>query len=464
VRDLFFVAYLAALLALGFRRPFMFVLVYAYVDIVSPQRLSYYLLNSVPVSLIVAALAMGGWLLADSKRDFRIAPRQWLMLLLLAYAAMTTFNADFPLEAQDKWSWVWKALMWAIFLPWALRTRLRIEAYLLFMMLSAAAIVIVGGIKTAASGGGYGALNLMIADNSGLYEGSTIAAVAVAIVPIILWLARFGTVFPTDWRVKLFAYNLVFACLLIPVGTEARTGVVCIGVLAVLMLRDVKRRLVYISLVGLACLAAIPMLPQSFTSRMETISGYQSDSSASTRLAVWAWTWDYVQDHPLGGGFDAYRQNRVRVQTVSTEGQGNVQVVDQQLMEDKARAYHSSYFEMLGEQGFPGLLLFLLIHVGGVVRMEVLRRRYRKAEAEQAWISPLATALQSAQIIYLVASLFVGIGFQPFIYMLVGVQIGFDMLVGRKAKARLGAASAAAGAEAKALPGARPGTKRPRAV
>src|SRR3954467_15082646 len=90
VRDLFFVGFLVALLALGFRRPFLFVLAYAYVDIVSPQHLSYFLLNAVPLSMIVAALAIGGWALADDKKGFAIAPRQWLMILLLAYAGFTT--------------------------------------------------------------------------------------------------------------------------------------------------------------------------------------------------------------------------------------------------------------------------------------------------------------------------------------------------------------------------------------
>ena len=52
MRDLAFVGYLLALLALGFRRPFLFVLAYAYVDIVSPQHLSYFLLNAVPLSMI----------------------------------------------------------------------------------------------------------------------------------------------------------------------------------------------------------------------------------------------------------------------------------------------------------------------------------------------------------------------------------------------------------------------------
>src|SRR3546814_18973318 len=84
------------------------------------------------------------------------------MLILLAYAGWTTLRADLYADALFKWEWVWKAMAWAIFLPLTLRTRLRIESYLLFMILSAGAIVIVGGIKTMLSGGGYGALSLMV--------------------------------------------------------------------------------------------------------------------------------------------------------------------------------------------------------------------------------------------------------------------------------------------------------------
>ena len=432
MRDLVFIGFLLAFFALAFRRPFLFVLAYAYVDIVSPQHLSYYLLNSVPISMIAAALAFGSWLIADRKAELTFGPRQCLMTLLLVYAGITTLNADFPVEAAAKWAWVWKSMIWAIFLPLALRTRLRVEAYLLVMVLAASSIIIVGGIKTAVSGGGYGVLHLMVENNSGLYEGSTISTVAIAIVPVILWLAKHGTIFPRDWRVRLFAANLIFACLLIPVGTEARTGLVCIAVLVILMLRDVKRRLLYMALVAAAGLAAIPFLPQTFTSRMETISTYQADQSASTRLAVWAWTWDYAQDHPLGGGFDAYLQNSFRTNMVAAPGEGAVEVRDWTVLEDQGRAYHSSYFEMLGEQGFPGLILFLLIHGIGLIRMEILRRRHYRAEGHTAWISPLASALQNAQIIYLVGSLFVGIAYQPFVWMLLGVQIGFDAWVKRR--------------------------------
>jgi len=432
VRDLAFIAFLGALFGLGFRRPFLFVLTYVYIDIVSPQRLTYLLLNSVPISLIAVALAVGGWLMFDDKRDVRLAPRQGLILLLMLYCGVTTLTADFPVDAVGKWEWVWKALAFAIFLPLTLRTKLRIEALLLFMILSASSIVIVGGIKTIASGGGYGELNLMVSNNSGLYEGSIISTVAICIIPLILWFTRHGTIFKPDWRVNLFCYALVFACLLIPVGTSARTGLLCIGLLALLLLRDAKRRLLYVALIAAAPVVALPFLPPSFLARMDTIRTYKGDSSASTRVAVWQWTIDYAKTHPFGGGFEAYRGNHVRYDRIVVEGEGNNQVIKRALEEDKSRAYHSSYFEMLGEQGYPGLALWLLINLIGVVRMEVLRWRYLRGPAETLWAGQLASGLQMAHLIYMLGGAFVGIAFQPFVYMLVGAQIGLDTYLARK--------------------------------
>ncbi|WBY09561.1 putative O-glycosylation ligase, exosortase A system-associated [Sphingomonas sp. 7/4-4] len=432
MRDLAFIAFLAALLATGFRRPFLFVLAYAYIDIVSPQRLTYLLLNSVPISMLAVALAVAGWLAFDDKKDVRVAPRQFLIVLLLGYCLYTTLHADFPIEAKDKWEWVWKALAFAAFLPLTLRTRLRIESLLLFMVLSAASIIIVGGIKTVGSGGGYGELNLMVTNNSGLYEGSTISTVAIAIIPLIVWFTRHGTIFAPDWKVKTFSYALIFACLLIPVGTSTRTGLLCIGLLALLMIRDTKRKFVYLAALGGLGLVAVPFLPSAFTERMETIKTYQADASASTRIAVWKWTMDYVKTRPLGGGFEAYRQNQIRYEKVAVQEDGGQAKVDRSVEVDKARAYHSAYFEMLGEQGYPGLAIWLLINVAGLFRMEVLRQRYRKPEPGQEWIGPLASALQSAHIIYLLGAVFIAIAFQPFVYMLIGAQIGLDTYCGRK--------------------------------
>jgi probable O-glycosylation ligase (exosortase A-associated) len=332
VRDLAFIAFLVALFGMGFKRPFLLVLAYVYIDIVSPQRLTYLLLNAVPISLIAVTLAVGGWAVSDDKSGTRIAPRQILIVLLLLYCWITLQFADFPLEAHDTWEWVWKALAFAVFLPFTLRTRTRIEGLLLFMILSAGTIIIVGGIKTIVTrGGGYGELDLMVNNNSGIYEGSTISTVAVAIIPLIIWFTRWGTVFKPDWRVKLFALALIFSCMLIPVGTSTRTGLVCIGLLAVTEFRTVKRKGLYIAALCAMGVAAIPLLPSAFTDRMSTIKTYQSDESASTRIAVWNWTMDYARQHPFGGGFEAYRGNKLRYILHEADGR-------ERIATDQARA------------------------------------------------------------------------------------------------------------------------------
>jgi hypothetical protein len=84
MRDLFFVGYLGLLMLMAFKRPFLFTLVYAYIDIIAPQRLSYFLLNSIPLSLILFALSFLGFLVGDDKRDVRVSPRWALLLVLLA--------------------------------------------------------------------------------------------------------------------------------------------------------------------------------------------------------------------------------------------------------------------------------------------------------------------------------------------------------------------------------------------
>ena len=423
--SVFLFLFVAGMLALGLRRPFVWVLAYLYVDIVAPQKISYNLLASIPTSLIVFCAAFGGWMLVDDKRDSRFSLRQALLFFLLVYCGVTTLGADFPVDAANKWSWVWKALVFAMFLPLTLRTRLRIESTVLVMVLSAASIIITGGIKTVFGGGGYGSLKFFVNDNTGLYEGSIISCVAIAIIPLILWLVKHGTIFPRDWMVRLFAFALTGACLLIPVGTEARTGLLCIGLLGVLSLRTVKRRFLYVALAGAVAFATVPFLPESYTKRMSTIENHKSDESASTRVAVWQWTYDFAKEHPFGGGFDAYRQNRLNIQTAKTEADGNTVAVEVDDIQDQARAYHSSYFEMLGEQGWPGLFVWLWLQALGLWQMERLRRRWKdRTGPGQTWQAPLATALQHAQLIYLVGSLFVGIAYQPFVLMLIGLQCG----------------------------------------
>ncbi len=435
--DIAFLAFIGYVLVLGIRRPFLWVLLYVYIDILAPQRIGYSIIASLPVSLIAFAAAFGGWLALDRKQGARFTIRQGLMLALLVYCWWTTGNADFPAEAATKWDWVWKALLFAIFLPLTLTTRARIEGLALMLVLAIATIVIGTGMKTVLGGGGYENLKFFVNDNSGIYESSTLATVAIGLIPMIWWFVRHGTVFRPHWAVTAFAAALTFACLLVPIGTEARTGLLCIAALGVLMLRYTRHRLLFIAGAGVLGLTALPFLPQSYYERMATIAAPGGDESASTRVAVWQWTLDYVDEKPFGGGFDAYRGNRFSYVMPVKQVTGNTTTVEYKEVVDEGRAFHSSVFEMLGEQGWPGLAIWLALHGLGLWQMERIQRRWRGLEDEaERWIAPFAAALQMGAVIYLVGALFQGIAYQPVMLMLVGLQIGLHSYCQRIESAR----------------------------
>ncbi|BDI59964.1 putative O-glycosylation ligase, exosortase A system-associated [Qipengyuania nanhaisediminis] len=437
--DLVFLAFIGFVLLLGLRRPFLWVLLYVYIDILAPQRIGYSIIQDIQVSLIAFAAAFGGWLVLDRKEGARFSVRQALLLLLLVYCWWTLQGAEFPEEAAEKWDWVWKALVFAIFLPLTITTRARIEALALTLTLSVATIVIGTGMKTVLGGGGYGNLKFFVQDNSGIYESSTLATVAIALIPLIVWFTRFGTVFRPHWAVSAFAGALIFASLLIPVGTEARTGLVCIAALGLLLLRYVRQRLVFIVAAGAIGLAALPFLPPSYYERMATIAEPGGDQSASTRVAVWEWTLDYAEENPLGGGFDSYRANSFTYRMPVRNEVGNTASVQYEEVTDEARAFHSAFFEVLGEQGYPGLAIWLVLHALGLWQMERIYRRWRGRDSEEErWISPLAACLQMASLVYLVGALFQGIAYQPVMLMIVALQVGLYSYVKRLESLRRG--------------------------
>ena len=417
MRDIAIVLMLLFLFAAACKRPFLMTLAYLYVDVVQPQEVSYYLVNSVPVSLIFGAAAVLFFLLFDDKRHLHFGRLQALMLLFLAWITFTTFNAQLPEQAWVKWDPAWKAIAFGAFMPFVLRTRQRIEAGLLFLVLCVGALTISGGMKTLAGGGGYGTMSLFVDSNTGLYEGSTISAIAIAVIPLILYLYQFNRIVPKSRMTWLLAAGLIFAALLIPIGTEARTGLVCIAVLAGLLFLRVKRKFIYLAAATVLAVAVVPLLPETFTGRMSTIKSYDEDNSASTRLAVWGWTLDFVREHPLGGGFSAYKLNEIEVEVQRRSGDDSNSSERTVTIQDEARAFHSSYFETLGEHGYPGLLIYLAMLFTALWQLRRLYQRFKTSE-ENHWIADLARSLGHTLIIYMVGSIFIGIAFQSTLYFM----------------------------------------------
>ena len=92
---------------------------------------------------------------------------------------------------------------------------------------------------------------------------------------------------------------LVITYIAATLGTFARTGLVSLLLLGILLLWQSKRRVLVgaFMLLTAACLLAV--VGPEWQARMETIG--TSDASAASRIDAWTWALQYVQEHPFGG-------------------------------------------------------------------------------------------------------------------------------------------------------------------
>jgi probable O-glycosylation ligase (exosortase A-associated) len=393
----------------GIVAPFVIGLGYVWVDTFSPQRIAYSFLNEIPVSAIMAVAAAGAYLLIDRKAP----PRpNMILVLILAMAGWVTYTSETVLLVPEfgwaKWDWAIKTICFAAFMPFLFRSRVQIEAFLQVYIFSAAIQIVPYGIKTIISGGSYHANLGLLSGNSGLAEGSTLATVATMGVPIALWLRRYTIILPRIKLVNLMYLGLAIAAVSASIGTFERTGLVAIMIVAVgfwLQSKHKVRYAIYGAIVG-AIAALYVIRPDSeWLERMSTITHYNQDSSAEGRILVWKWTLNFVKTHPFGGGFNSYV-----IDTIEFPGaDGSAAYVVH------GKAFHSMYFEMLGEHGWPGLGLFLTLLIATFLTLVRVALKCRKLP-EMAWCRDLAIAFMIAEVVLAVCGAFIGIAFQPEVY------------------------------------------------
>ena len=320
----------------------------------------------------------------------------------------TIFFAVAPVSAWEKWDWAFKTIMFSAFIPLVFRSKIQIEAFLAIYIFAAAVHIVPVGLKTIISGGGYGRELGVVGGNSLFSEGSTLAAVSLTLIPITLYLRKHSQLLPR-WKVVQLGYiALIVVMLAAAIGTYARTGLVGIVVLiAALWLRSDRK------ILGAFVGAAVALGVMAFTStawneRISTITDYQSEDSAMGRILVWQWTLQFVATHPAGGGFNSYLVNELRFPPNAYNPEGVVV---------RGKAFHSIYFEILGEHGWPGIILFAGLILTSLISLQVVVRRSRLMP-ELSACRDLAFALQVSLVVMLVCGLFIGVAFQPMLYYL----------------------------------------------
>jgi putative inorganic carbon (HCO3(-)) transporter len=202
-------------------------------------------------------------------------------------------------------------------------------------------------------------------------------------------------------------------------GTYERSAVIGLAVLGCYMFLRSRRKFLFAIIGGIAMAASVYGTASKWDARVSTIGEYATEGSALTRLMVWKWTLDYVEAHPLGGGFDAYVVNVIILPPDAGNPNGSVQ---------NGRAWHSIYFEMLGELGWPGLLMFLLAAVSSLYSLLRLSLKCRKIP-DLVWVADMSDAVQIGMAVFLTAGAFVGIAFQPPFWYFVSMGISLRAYV-----------------------------------
>jgi putative inorganic carbon (HCO3(-)) transporter len=412
MRDIFLISIWVTLIVLGLRAPFILAGTYVWFELFSPAQLAFGLAGRIPMSLITGLLLIGLYLTTDRKM---LPPPLLGIVLVFVFAiwiTLTTFWAAVPDAAWPKWDWAFKNVLFCALIPFLFRTRNQIEYLLLVIIGSLGGHIVTAGIKTVISGGGYGINLTLLQSNSGFAESSTFAAYCVAMIPVTLHLNRHSRLIP-NWqpirRIAFYCYTLLSAVATI--GTYARTGLMALGIFGISSWWGGKRKVLWAVLALLGATVLLPMVTSSaWQARMNTIETYDSDSSAAGRLAVWAWTVDYVKSHPFGGGFNVFLIN-----SYSYHIPGSDQVIN-----IKGKAFHSIYFEVLGEHGIVGFAIYIMILTSAIRAVRWVKKT-TKGDPELEWAHDAAKAFLVSIATLLVGGAFVGIGFQSVIYYFVGL-------------------------------------------
>ena len=407
-------------LGLSTSAPFVATLGYVWVDTFRPQDVAYIVLNQIPDAMIMGIIAFGGYLAMDRRDPPRLSTETVLQICLVIWVNLTMIWAQAPDAAWTKWDWAVKTLAFSAFIPLVIRSRVQIEAFAQTYVFSLAANFVPFGLKTLISGGGYGT-NLGLAQgNSGLAEGGLLSTVCLMAVPLAIYLGRHSLLIPRNKLMTLAYWGVAALAVVTAIGTYERSALVGLVVLGAYMWIRTKHKFA-MGLVGVVvAVMLIYTTGAAWNARVSTIGNFEQENSAYTRILVWKWTLEFTATHPLGGGFMTNVINHVEVP--GHDGAGPTI--------EFGRAFHSIYFEMLGEQGYPGLAMFLSIT--GIAFMR-LRRLAKKARAypELEWIAAMSDALQSGLAVFMASGAFVGIAFQPMYWYFIAMSISLNAYMWR---------------------------------
>ena len=137
-------------------------------------------------------------------------------------------------------------------------------------------------------------------------------------------------------------------------------------------------------------------------------------------------------EYPItGGGFDVYTDKAIFPTFVPANLRNRLYGLSGGL-----HSSHSVYFELLGEQGFVGLGLFVLLIVSCFQSLRKLRKQSRMY-SELSWVEPYTHMFELTILAYLVNGITLGRAYFDFLYQVVALVIVVKILAEQDLKVAL---------------------------
>jgi probable O-glycosylation ligase (exosortase A-associated) len=233
--------------------------------------------------------------------------------------------------------------------------------------------------------------------------------VAVGMAMLLPTVGALGATSTGLWR-RGFQF-LSIGILYRAISTYSRGGLLAIGALGALYWWRSPNKVRTILAFTIALAIVVPVLPQAYWNRMSTIgaTGEERDSSQSGRLHFWEVAITMANDRPLVGvGHRGYEPNYNRYDfSGGLYGTG--------------RAVHSSWFGVLAELGYPGLLLFVMIIATSWLSCRSVRLAARRGEVSEA-LGRYAIALEAALVAFIVGGSFVSFHYNEMLWHFFGLS------------------------------------------
>jgi putative inorganic carbon (HCO3(-)) transporter len=381
IRDLLLVATIFVGLILTLRLPFVGILLWIWFSIMNPHQEAFGFSHAIPLNFILALTTMGAWFFSS---EHRTPPQRFLFLAILGFLVWTTFNSFFAVVPD--WSWqfwdrTWKIFALGLLVAASATTKVRVHATIWVIVISLFYYGVKGGLFTLLTGGGYhviGPEDTIISDNNQL---------ALALL-MSLPLANYLRLQSAN---KIVSVSLLIGMILsvvAVVGTYSRGGALGLAALLFAGLFRVKHKIAYAVIATLIVGSIFYFMPESFFDRLSTISNASDDASFQGRVIAWQVAFFAALDHfPFGVGF---------------YGPQLPQIFNGYFPNEVAHAAHSIYFQVLGEHGFIGFALYIVIIAAAFMSCSRIQRAANEKH-EFAWARDLAVMIQICLFVFCVA-------------------------------------------------------------